>query len=212
MKGFAPGRTVLRRYWRDGRISFYNVMTVVADDEHGLRLWQLAGRPYWRVMTPDGRTHHDALMDELRDAPLTEQVWTGSDVLMFIPHGRPWSVWWFFTPAGEFQGWYGNLEDPSLRWDDGAAAGLDSADHALDIWVEPDRTWRWKDEDEFAERIDHPLYWTAEEAAAIRARGEALAAQAEAGKFPFDGTWCDFRPDPSWPEPQRPPGWDRPRA
>ncbi|HEX2774384.1 MAG TPA: DUF402 domain-containing protein, partial [Micromonosporaceae bacterium] len=84
--------------------------------------------------------------------------------------------------------------------------------HALDVWVEPDRTWRWKDEDEFAEKTGHPLYWTAEEAAAIRARGEALAARAEARQFPFDGTWCDFRPDPAWPVPQRPAGWDRPRA
>jgi hypothetical protein len=35
---------------------------------------------------------------------------------------------------------------------------------------------------------------------------------AEAGEFPFDGTWCDLRPDPSWPPLWRPDDWDRPRA
>ena len=29
--------------------------------------------------------------------------------------------------------------------------GLETMDHALDVIVEPDGTWRWKDEDDFAE-------------------------------------------------------------
>ena len=33
---------------------------------------------------------------------------------------------------------------------------------------------------------------------------------AEAGEFPFDGTWTDFVPDPSWELPTMPVGWDRP--
>ncbi|MER7276615.1 hypothetical protein ABT369_19445 [Dactylosporangium sp. NPDC000244] len=28
---------------------------------------------------------------------------------------------------------------------------------------------------------------------------------ADRGDFPFDGTWQDFRPDPSWPMPNLPP-------
>jgi hypothetical protein len=33
----------------------------------------------------------------------------------------------------------------------------------------------------------------------------------EAGEFPFDGTWTDFVPDPSWQTPtDLPDGWDRP--
>lgn len=40
-----------------------------------------------------------------------------------------------------------------------------------------------------------------------------MIALAEAGAFPFDGTWLDFRPDPAWPPipPDLPDGWDRPR-
>jgi hypothetical protein len=208
---FQPGRTVLRRYWRGGRLGFLNVFRVVADDERGLVLWQPAGTPYWRMMTPDGRTHHDGALDTLGPISLTELTWQGSDMLVVMRPDEAWSVWWWFDGAS-FTGYYVNLEDPYRRWDDGNVAGVDTADHALDLVVTPDHQWRWKDEDEFAERIGHPLYWTAEEAAAIRACGARLAARVEAKEFPFDGSWCDFRPDPAWPMPQRPDGWDRPRA
>ncbi len=47
----------------------------------------------------------------------------------------------------------------------------------------------------------------------MRAEGERLLRLVETGAFPFDGTWCDFQPDPSWRTPATlPPGWDRPRA
>ena len=77
----------------------------------------------------------------------------------------------------------------------------------------PDRTWQWKDEDEFAARLREPAdYWVDDEAA-VRAEGERLVKLAEAGEFPFDGTMTDYRPDPTWSVPvDMPAGWDRPRA
>jgi hypothetical protein len=86
-------------------------------------------------------------------------------------------------------------------------------DQDLDIWVTPDRSWRWKDEAEFAERLGFPEnYWVSDEAA-VRAEGRRVVKLIEAGEFPFDGTWCDFAPDPQWTVPaQLPAGWDRPAA
>jgi hypothetical protein len=106
-----------------------------------------------------------------------------------------------------------NLEEHAVRWDDGGVAGVDVVDQDLDVVVAPDRSWRWKDEDEFAERLAFPgHYWVSDEAA-VRAEGLRVIKQAEAGDFPFDGTWTDFRPDPSWPVPTAlPDGWDRPVA
>ncbi|CAM5283882.1 hypothetical protein SFUMM280S_03889 [Streptomyces fumanus] len=40
-----------------------------------------------------------------------------------------------------------NLEEPLTRW----AVGVDSEDHFLDLTVQPDRSWLWRDEDEFAQ-------------------------------------------------------------
>ncbi|GHJ47068.1 hypothetical protein Cs7R123_44100 [Catellatospora sp. TT07R-123] len=209
---FTPGQTVLRRCWRGGRITFLQAARVVEDDARGLLLWLPAGVTYWRLMTEDGRNHHDGTVDELgADAMLQPLTWIGHDVLMWQRSGEPWSVWWFFR-AGHFVGWYGNLEDSFVRWRDADACGIDFADNALDVLIEPDLSCRWKDEAEFVSRTGHPHYWNAAEAGEIRADGERLIKVAESGEFPFDGTWCDFRPDPTWPVPQRTPGWDRPQA
>ncbi|BAL88999.1 hypothetical protein AMIS_37790 [Actinoplanes missouriensis 431] len=89
----------------------------------------------------------------------------------------------------------------------------DTFDHALDIVVTPDRQWRWKDEHEYLERAGHPDYWTVEQAADIRAEGDCVTRDINAAAFPFDGTWCDFRPDVTWVSPTLPhTGWDRPRV
>jgi hypothetical protein len=42
---------------------------------------------------------------------------------------------------GEFASWYINLQTPVRRW----WGGLDFRDHAPDVVVAADRTWRWKD-------------------------------------------------------------------
>jgi predicted RNA-binding protein associated with RNAse of E/G family len=205
---FAPGQPILRRYFRAERICFLNVCRVLADDERGLRLWIPIGTPYWRALTPDGRDFHAATVEEIVGAELGELTWHGSHVLVFMPPHAAYSVWWFFAPDGSFTGWYGNLEEPYTRW----PGGVDTVDHALDLWVEPDRTWRWKDEDEFTKLIGHPVFWNTEQAAQIRAEGERLIKLVEAGEFPFDGTWCDERPDPGWPTLVRPDGWDTPHT
>jgi hypothetical protein len=124
-------------------------------------------------------------------------------LLTWRPIGTP------FRPDFTLDRWYVNLEAPPQRW----PGGVDTFDHALDIVVAPDRVWRWKDEGEYLERVGHPAYWTAEQAAEIRAEGERVVADIEAARFPFDGSWLDFRPDPAWPLPTLPSeGWDRPRV
>src|SRR5438477_7826773 len=112
---FQPGQTILRRYFRRDRLSFLNVCRVLADDEQGLRMWIPIGTPFWRLLTPDGRDGHQAPVDEMVDAVLGELIWQGSHVMAFMPTGAAHSIWWFFAPDGEFQGWYGNLEEPYVR-------------------------------------------------------------------------------------------------
>ncbi len=144
------------------------------------------------------------------DYRLAHDVWQGPGVLKFMPVGEAHSVWWFRDDHGNFTNWYVNLEDPAIRWDDGTVAGVDMVDQDLDIVVAPDRTWRWKDEDEFAERLAFPDHYWVPDSDSVWAEGKRVVERIEAGEFPFDGTWTDFRPDPSW-EPGAPlPGWDRP--
>ncbi|WP_231930000.1 DUF402 domain-containing protein [Micromonospora coriariae] len=128
--------------------------------------------------------------------------WQPYRTLMVMPPGAAHSIWWSWGANGAFAGWYINLEAPVDRW----AGGVDVQDHALDVLVAPDRSWVWKDEDEFAAQTGDPLFWDLDDAAQIRAEGERLIACAERGEFPFDGTWCDFQPDPA----SLPYWWDTP--
>jgi hypothetical protein len=137
---------------------------------------------------------------------LCPSQWRDTGVLILTPPDVAHSIWWFFNSDNAFLGWYVNLEAPATRW----FGGLDTTDYALDIWVEPDRSWVWKDEDEFAERTGHPDFWTTQDAVSIRVEGERLIALIEAGADPFDGSFTDFRPDQRWAPTTLPPHWDLP--
>ena len=211
---FTPGQVILHRNTRRGRIAFARPVRVVSDGERGLLVWMARGTPAVYEVTADGlgaraMPFADWVTQPFRMRPGS---WQGPGILMFFPTGADHSVWWFWTDAGEFQSWYVNLEERAVRWDDGALAGVDVVDQDLDVVVAPDHTWQWKDEDEFAERLGFPdHYWVPDEQA-VRAEGRRVIKQAEAGEFPFDGTWTDFVPDPAWPLPEMPAGWDRPAA
>ncbi len=206
---FTPGQLIVHRNVRFDRIGWVRPARVVSDDERGLLLWVAPGTLVANEVAQDGRS--------LRGMPFAEWIqqryrlhphpWRGPGVLKLLPPGAAHSVWWFRDGAGQFTGWYVNLEEPAVRWSD----GVDMVDQDLDIWVRPDRTWEWKDEDEFAERLAFPEHYWVADGAAVRAEGERVVKQIEAGDFPFDGTWCGFVPDPSWPVPtELPEGWDRP--
>jgi len=170
-------------------------------------MWIDSASQMIRPTTLDGRpTRQLPYADKLR-MPLLPGLttwFTGRGALVLTPPASSYSLLWFFATTGEFTGWYLNLEAPAHRW----WGGLDVYDKALDVLVAPDRTWKWKDEDELAAQTGHPLFWDEVEAAQIRAQGEQAIAIAEAGDYPFDGTWCDFRPEESWAPSTLPWWWD----
>lgn len=210
-----PGRVIVHRHFQRGRIGLVKLCRVVADDDRGLVLWLERGSALLDRRTVDGRGLRSMTFPEwvASDTQLDRLTWEGPGILKLIPPGQAHSVWWFFSDAGEFRGWYVNLEQSGARWDDGEVAGIDYVDQDLDIVVAPDRQWRWKDVEEFTERLAHPADYWVPDGGAVWDEGRRVAERVEAGAFPFDGSWCDFRPDPAWTVPTRmPAGWDRPRA
>lgn len=205
---FSPGDTIVRRYtFLDGRIGAVFAVRVVSDDERGLLTWVSPGSATTaRTVLGDEPTGYVSCNANLFEPTMHRPaVWRSPGTLMLSPPGAAHSVWWFFDDNGNFKRWYVNLETVGRRW----PGGRDCVDQALDIWIEPDRAWTWKDEDEFTEFTGRPGYWGAEEAAAIRAEGERVIMCAQAGRFPFDGTLCDFIPDPSWRPTPLPWWWDQ---
>ncbi|BFU42872.1 DUF402 domain-containing protein [Krasilnikovia sp. MM14-A1004] len=215
MTPFAPGRTVLYRHIARDRVVGVRPCRVISDDDRGLLLWLPRGSAVAVELAADGRGVRDMPFTEwvTGERRLHEATWQGPAIVKFLPRDAHHSVWFLRDDRDAFVAWYVNLEEPLARWDDGPAAGVDVIDQDLDIVAAPDRSWRWKDEDEFAERLALPeQYWVPDEAA-VWAEGYRAIELIEAGKFPFDGTWTDFEPDPSWLVPQAlPPGWDRPAA
>jgi hypothetical protein len=205
---FAQDQTiVLRGLHQDGRVASVECARVLRDDDEGLVTWVGRGSALVRRTTLAGEPVRYMPLSEKLSVPLMYQTgaWRGPGVVIYTPPDARHAVWWFYSELGEFESWYINLQSPARRW----WGGVDIRDHALDVVVSADRSWRWKDEDEFAERTGHPLYWTDAEAAAIRAEGERLIQHAVAGTYVFDGRWCDFRPDPAWPPASLPWWWDQ---
>jgi hypothetical protein len=204
---FRPGQAVIRRYLRGDYVTWAQAVSVVSDDDSGLLLWIPQGSGFACRESPAGERLREVPLEAYASSSLVLDKWRHTSCLILIRPQVRHSVWWMFRD-GRFDGWYVNLEEPARRWSARDVTGIDTIDHGLDVVVSADRRWRWKDEQDFTDYVGEPGYWSAEEAGRIRAEGSAAIATLAAGGFPFDGRWCDFRPDPAWtPEPLPETGW-----
>jgi hypothetical protein len=205
---WAPGETVLWRYRGNAtrRLLICRPVTVVRDDPEVLAVWLAPGTECVRPVLTDGSDIAGEPLSTRFRKPRTahRSTWFGTGVLKLARSRDPWSVWLFWDHGWRLRNWYVNLEEPRLRW----SGGVDSEDHVLDIAVYPDRTWEWKDEDEFAAAREAGLI-DAAKAARIRAAGQAALREVERWGWPFRDGWEDWRPDPSWSAPALPADWDR---
>ena len=155
MVRFEAGRQVLYRNIDGPRLASVRPCRVISDDDRGLLLWLARGSAVLVEQATDGRGIRDMPFPEWveLDHEVVPTVWQGPGLLKFIPPEADHSIWFFRDDAGNFTNWYANLEYRALRWDDGSTAGVDVIDQDLDVVVQPDRSWAWKDEDEFTERL-----------------------------------------------------------
>ncbi|HEU4354138.1 MAG TPA: DUF402 domain-containing protein [Actinomycetota bacterium] len=189
---------VLREIWR-GRVFEARPATVVEDAPEQTTLVIPGGV---RCGVPIGE---DGAELRLPDRPWRLEVrQRGPEpILSFAWPETPYAVLRWTTEEGT-PVWYVNLQRPLERTE----LGFDTADHALDVIVELDGSWAWKDEDELAEAVEHGLF-TIEETERFRAEGERAVARILDREPPFDHDWSPWRPDPSWATPMLPDGWDR---
>ncbi len=123
-----------------------------------------------------------------------EKRWWKYDVLRIMYPGVPYSVWaMWLAGGGEFVKWYVNIESPFERAD----YGFTAIDHELDIVVNPDLSWEWKDEAELERLVDVGIF-TAAQAADFRRYGEEAVGRVEERSAPFSEPWPEWRPDPDW--------------
>jgi hypothetical protein len=205
---FPPGQTVLlHEVWRD-RVWAARPM-VVARDEHDLvALWFPTGtiwkRPIPLPTHPPGSDRGELLGRclALGEWDFADTEWEVSTLVLMRP-GDWHAVWVSWLDDGSQWGWYVNLQKPFRR----TSCGFATMDLALDVLIENDRTWRWKDEDELDTLVGMGVL-DDDLAARLREEGLCVARKAERNEPPFSDPWPDWRPDPSWPAPALSYGWD----
>lgn len=199
MRRWSPGdAVVLREVWR-GAV-FAARPAILVEDAPGQTTLLVPGRV--RCGMPVG--------EDGRELRVPDRPWRleirhrgPNDILSFAWPDEPYGVLRWYAPDGD-HAWYVNLQDPLRRTE----LGFDTVDHALDVVVMVDGTWTWKDEDELAEAVANGLF-TRTDAERFRDDGRRAVERIRRGEPPFDRDWWSWRPDPSWPTPALPEGWDR---
>ena len=85
---------------------------------------------------------------------------------------------------------------------------VDTLDLDLDLVIRPDFSYKWKDRDDYQNAISHgviPVEWTRE----IESATVEVMERLEKRRYPFDGSWLDWKPDPAWQPPKLPENWDK---
>jgi predicted RNA-binding protein associated with RNAse of E/G family len=190
---------VLREVWH-GRIWAARPLYVVHDRPDEQAFYGVADSAWMGPVDHQGQL----MRLPVGEWRLVELPWGGEGILSFAWPEVAYAAL-AYRQEGHGAGWYVNLQDP-LRH---TSIGFDTRDHVLDVLVPADGSgWRWKDEDDLDDAVRLGLY-SAEDAGAFRAAGEAAVRRIQGGQPPFDGSWEAWRPDPSWGPLGMAAGWDR---
>lgn len=199
MRRFEPGEVVaLRENVRD-RI-WTAIPAHVVEDTSARRVFHIAPRTIFRSPRGDDGSW---LRLPTREWSLEERAWDPVEILSFAVDGIACGFLLMRDPEGQPVRWYLNLESPLRR----SPVGFDYTDHVLDVIVELDGSWRWKDEDELREAVRLGLF-TQDEASSFYRDGERAVAMLRDHEPPFDRDWSSWQPDSAWPPPRLPEGWD----
>lgn len=209
MSSFRPGETVvLQEVWRD-QVWAARPMRVVQDERDLVALWFPRGTRWMAPIDDPGREWNGDRGERLAECAvrgewLYRELEWDVDTLSLMRPGAWHALWVSWLPGGEHWGWYVNLQRPFRR----SRLGFETMDLALDLIIDPDGSWRWKDEDELEIFVARGVF---ERDLPARLRAEALGVVeiAEHGGGPFGEPWPEWRPDPGWQLPELPPGWNR---
>ena len=158
---------------------------------------------YWRWKNGDysqGRRWQDVKQNSWL---LREFGWLNNRFVIFLVPGKYYAIYSILHQDTDlFQGYYINFQLPFTRTD----LGFDTYDLELDIVIDPQFNLAWKDEHEYHDCIQACVIQNKWVEAVENAKPEILA-RIEGRQYPLDGSWLDWRPDPSWSPPALPDGW-----
>ena len=140
-----------------------------------------------------------------KDWKLENYAWRTNRLLILLEPDTYYSTMFFWrADSNDFLLYYINFQLPFQR----SHCGIDTLDLDLDLIINPDFSFRWKDEDDYQKAIDHEVImpeWTQE----IEIAKKEIFKKLEKRQYPYDGSWLNWMPDPHWLPPKLPKNWDK---
>ena len=140
-----------------------------------------------------------------KDWNLENYAWRTNRLLILLEPDTYYSTMLFWRDdTNDFLCYYINFQLPFQRGHD----SIDTLDLDLDLIINPDLSFRWKDEDDYQKAIDHEvimLEWMQE----IEIAKKEIFNKLEKRQYPYDGSWLNWMPGPNWLPPKLPENWDK---
>lgn len=201
------GDVVTCRYVGLGQTFVLTAATVDHDDERSTGVYIAPETPERQVRLVDGSSVPRVVPPGYFDGAkvrMEDGTYGGGPLLIIWRPGRTHAIHVHWKgESWQPNGFYINLQEPMTE----TPQGFETTDQFLDIVVDADLTWRWKDEDELEQAVAVGRL-TVAEAEAVRDEGERVVADIEARRWPFDGSFDNWRPDPAWTLPALPEDWN----
>lgn len=129
--------------------------------------------------------------------------WQTNRLLILTEPGKYYSTIFFWdNQSNKFLCYYINFQLPIRR----NRHGLDTLDLDLDLVINPDLTFEWKDEDDYQKGIETGIILPEWVEGIEHAKKEVLGRLASRG-YPFDRSWLNWKPDVNWAPPKFPEIW-----
>ena len=202
-----PGEIIV---WRGiFRSQVWNALTViVVKDTPGEIVMALLPGTECRTESdyPKGKEHAKRRWDFKDKAWVLEKYyWHTNRLLLIVEPNKYYSTILFWNHASnEFICYYMNFQSPFQRH----ACGIDTLDLDLDLVINPDLSYEWKDVDEYQRAIEHGII-SQDEILGIESAKQEILEKLEKRQNPFDGSWLDWIPDPAWKPLTLPENWDK---
>jgi protein associated with RNAse G/E len=207
MQRFEPGRTAVRRDVFRGSVWSAQALRVVRDDPDALVVAcrpgaeSMAATTFIASMLGGGDAVRKQALPDLAAGRWQLDRWTWRDTVLLLwnPPETYFSVNVFYDPSEGHRmlNWYVNFQRPLARTE----IGFDTLDLLIDLVVAPDlSSWRWKDEDEYAQGRRLGVVGDADHQAVQQAREQVLAMiEKREGPFAATSGWTRWRSEPTWP-------------
>ncbi|MCC6259521.1 MAG: DUF402 domain-containing protein [Anaerolineales bacterium] len=165
--------------------------------------------PGMECVAPRGYVNGRQTWDRWRDYQTNRRdmqtyLWHTNRFLILLFPEKYYSINLIWNQAeNQFLCYYVNFQLPYKRNN----AKFQTLDLEIDLVIEPDFNWHWKDEEDYQAGVDLNIItkaWVQEIELAKREIFDTLERRA----YPFDGAWLNWNPDPNWGLPTLPSNWD----